>query len=66
MAPVVPTLAFILAAAGLLGGRRATTHWEVWQDLKLRYPATTVEPDASIGLKLLLKLIGPLAPDSML
>lgn len=27
---------------------------------------TTTEPDASTGLKLMLKLIGPLAPDSML
>ena len=27
---------------------------------------TTTEPDASIGLQLMLKLIGPLAPDSML
>jgi len=27
---------------------------------------TTIEPDASIGLKLMLKLLGPLAPDSML
>ena len=27
---------------------------------------TKIEPDASVGLKLLLKIIGPLAPDEML
>lgn len=27
---------------------------------------STIEPDASLGLKLLLKLIGPFAPDEML
>lgn len=40
------TGAFVLAAAGLLDGRRATTHWKHTQDLALRYPATQVEPDA--------------------
>lgn len=38
--------AFVLAAAGLLDGRRATTHWEVCEDLRTAYPSTTVEPDA--------------------
>jgi transcriptional regulator GlxA family with amidase domain len=40
------TGAFILAAAGLLDGRRATTHWKHTKQLALRYPATQVEPDA--------------------
>jgi transcriptional regulator GlxA family with amidase domain len=37
--------AFILAEAGLLDGRRATTHWDVCDLLAERYPAITVEPD---------------------
>jgi len=37
--------AFVLAAAGLLDGRRATTHWG-WTDLLARrYPAIDVDPD---------------------
>ncbi|GAB3526446.1 GlxA family transcriptional regulator [Arthrobacter monumenti] len=40
------TGAFVLAAAGLLDGRRATTHWKHTQELARRYPATQVEPDA--------------------
>ncbi len=40
------TGAFILAAAGLLDGRRATTHWRFASELAARYPAITVEPDA--------------------
>lgn len=37
--------AFVLAAAGLLDGRRATTHWLGAADLAHRYPAITVDPD---------------------
>ncbi|WP_206300187.1 GlxA family transcriptional regulator [Streptomyces mangrovisoli] len=40
------TGAFLLAAAGLLDGRRATTHWRFADQLALRYPTVTVEPDA--------------------
>jgi transcriptional regulator GlxA family with amidase domain len=37
--------AFLLAAAGLLDGRRVTTHWAGCEELAKRYPAVTVEPD---------------------
>ncbi|MBY4867739.1 helix-turn-helix domain-containing protein [Burkholderia anthina] len=37
--------AFFLAAAGLLDGKRATTHWASAQSLQERYPAVQVEPD---------------------
>lgn len=39
------TGAFVLAAAGLLDGRRATTHWLVARDLAERYPGIAVDPD---------------------
>jgi transcriptional regulator GlxA family with amidase domain len=39
------TGAFVLAEAGLLDGRRATTHWRYAQDLRMRYPAVSVESD---------------------
>lgn len=42
----VCTGAFLLAAAGLLDGRRATTHWRNSGQLALRFPAVQVEPDA--------------------
>jgi transcriptional regulator GlxA family with amidase domain len=38
--------AFMLAAAGLLDGRRATTHWRWAKLLQEEYPAITVEPDS--------------------
>jgi transcriptional regulator GlxA family with amidase domain len=38
------TGAFVLAAAGLLDGRRATTHWQYADLLAQRYPAVHVDP----------------------
>ncbi|MEU0678632.1 MULTISPECIES: helix-turn-helix domain-containing protein [Streptomyces] len=38
------TGAFILGAAGLLDGRRATTHWAHTAELARRHPAATVDP----------------------
>jgi transcriptional regulator GlxA family with amidase domain len=37
--------AFVLAAAGLLDGRRATTHWAFCEELGREFPNVTVEPD---------------------
>lgn len=37
--------AFLLAEAGLLDGRRATTHWAGCEELALRYPQVKVEAD---------------------
>jgi transcriptional regulator GlxA family with amidase domain len=42
----VCTGAFILAEAGLLKGRRLTTHWASVDELTSQYPDITVEPDA--------------------
>ncbi|RSZ57322.1 helix-turn-helix domain-containing protein [Massilia atriviolacea] len=37
--------AFLLAASGVLDGRRATTHWMAASELARRYPAVTVDPN---------------------
>jgi len=39
------TGAFVLAEAGVLDGRRATTHWRFAGDLKRRFPKVAVEED---------------------
>jgi len=41
----VCTGAFMLARAGLLDGRRATTHWASCDELSRRHPEVTVEAD---------------------
>jgi transcriptional regulator GlxA family with amidase domain len=40
------TGAFVLAAAGVLDGRRATTHWQHAGTLARAYPSIDVQPDA--------------------
>ncbi|OBK72015.1 AraC family transcriptional regulator [Mycobacterium sp. 1274761.0] len=40
------TGSFILAQAGLLSGRRATTHWRNVRSMARAFPDVTVEPDA--------------------
>jgi putative intracellular protease/amidase/YHS domain-containing protein len=41
----VCTGAFILAEAGVLDGKKATTHWGAVEELKTKYPKVTVCPD---------------------
>jgi transcriptional regulator GlxA family with amidase domain len=41
----VCTGAFLLARAGILDGRRATTHWAACRELRRRFPSVTVEED---------------------
>ncbi|WP_317214545.1 GlxA family transcriptional regulator [Gluconobacter sp. GP1] len=64
--------AFLLAATGLLDGRRATTHWQRAEELSRLFPDVRVSPDAihiqdgavwtsagiSAGIDLALALIG--------
>jgi len=42
----VCTGAFLLAEAGLLDGRRATTHWRYCAALARRHPQISIDPDA--------------------
>ncbi|MDR6625974.1 DJ-1/PfpI family protein [Caulobacter segnis] len=42
----VCTGTYALAAAGLLNGRRATTHWRFAADLAQQYPAIDIDPNA--------------------
>lgn len=37
---------YVLAEAGLLGGRHATTHWRYIQDFSGRFPEVQIDPDA--------------------
>lgn len=37
--------AYILAAAGVLNGRRATTHWDLTDDFRRRFPDVVLDPE---------------------
>lgn len=39
------TGAFVLAAAGLLDGKRATTHWKSAAEFRALFPAVDLDPD---------------------
>ncbi|WP_264861492.1 DJ-1/PfpI family protein, partial [Klebsiella pneumoniae] len=39
------TGAFVLAEAGILDGRRATTHWAFARDMQARFPKIKVQED---------------------
>lgn len=39
------TGAFVVASAGLLDGKRATTHWAAVNEFARRFPAVTLDPD---------------------
>jgi len=36
---------FVIAATGLLNGKRATTHWRYTEELRRQYPEIHIEPD---------------------
>jgi transcriptional regulator GlxA family with amidase domain len=75
----VCTGAFLLAKAGLLDGRRVTTHWEDAADLQRSFPELTVEKDVpwvdegelvtsagiSAGLDMSLHLVARLASSEL-
>jgi transcriptional regulator GlxA family with amidase domain len=75
----VCTGAFLLAKAGLLDGRRVTTHWEDLDDLRRAFPALRVEAGTpwldegrivtsagiSAGLDMSLHLVSRLAGDAL-
>jgi transcriptional regulator GlxA family with amidase domain len=42
----VCTGTFVLAAAGLLEGKRVVTHWQAAEALQLQFPSLKLEPDA--------------------
>ena len=44
----VCTGTFVLAATGLLDGKRATTHWYYLKELRARHPAIAVAPSCSL------------------
>lgn len=75
----VCTGAFLLAKAGILAGRKATTHWEDADDLERRHPEVTVVRDGlwvdegdvvtsagiSAGIEMSLHLVRRLADENV-